>query len=108
MKQKLLQQFSFRLLDFIKLKFFITKKNSRSGWRVAQFFVDAKSSSSILYPQIFSNSFEAKIISPIEMPLKKGETYHFEINCPARKFLALIIWKKFYSDAKIQKRKFYS
>lgn len=78
-----------------KIEIFYYKKNSRQGWSVAQFFVDAKSSSSILYPQIFSNSFEAKIISPIEMPLKKGETYHFEINCPERKFLALINGRNF-------------
>lgn len=78
-----------------KIEIFYYKKNSRQGWNVAQFFVDAKSSSSILYPQIFSNSFEAKIISPIEMPLKKGETYHFEINCPERKFIALINGRNF-------------
>lgn len=29
------------------------------------------------------------------MPLKKGETYHFEINCPERKFLALINGRNF-------------
>lgn len=58
----------------------------------------SKSSSSILYPQIFSNSFDSKIISPIKMPLKKGETYHFEINCPERKFLALIDRRNFTLD----------
>lgn len=73
-----------------RIQLFYRKNTAKQSWSCAEFFVNAKEASSILYPTVYSNSFEAKIISPIESPLKKGETYHFEINCPSKNFVAII------------------
>lgn len=103
---KTITTIQFPAAGLYKIDVYYYKKNSRQGWNCAQFFVDAKSSSSILYPQIYSNSFDSKIISPIKMPLKKGETYHFEINCPERKFLALINGRNFIQMQKSENGNF--
>ncbi len=73
-----------------QIQAFYRKKTENRGSSCAEFFVNAQEPSQIRYPVIYSNSFEAKLISPIEMPLKKGQTYHFEINCPSKNFVAVI------------------
>ncbi len=78
-----------------QIQAFYRKKTENRGSSCAEFFVNAQEPSQIRYPVIYSNSFEAKLISPIEMPLKKGQTYHFEINCPNKNFVAVICGGKF-------------
>lgn len=78
-----------------QIQIFYYKKTERQGLGCAEFFVNAQDGSQIRYPRIYQNSFDAKVICPIEMPLKKGETYHFEINCPSKNFAAVICGKNF-------------
>lgn len=78
-----------------QIQIFYYKKTERQGSGCAEFFVNAQDESKIRYPKIYQNSFDAKVICPIEMPLKKGETYHFEINCPSKNFAAIICGKNF-------------
>ena len=78
-----------------QIQIFYYKKTERQGTGCAEFFVNAQEGSQIRYPRIYQNSFDAKVICPIEMPLKKGETYHFEINCPDKNFAAVICGRKF-------------
>lgn len=78
-----------------QIQVFYYKKTERQGSGCAEFFVNAQEGSQIRYPRIYQNSFDAKVICPVEMPLKKGETYHFEINCPDKNFAAVICGKNF-------------
>lgn len=89
-----------------QIQVFYHTKNARQGWSCAEFFVNAENASSILYPQVYPNSFEAEILSPIEMPLKKGETYHFEIKCPEKKFAAIINGRNFVQMQKSENGNF--
>lgn len=89
-----------------QIQVFYFAKNARQGRRCAEFFVNAENASSILYPQVYPNSFEAEILSPIEMPLKKGETYHFEIKCPEKKFAAIINGRNFVQMQKSENGNF--
>lgn len=78
-----------------QIQVFYFKKAGRQGFGCAEFFVNAQDGSQIRYPEVYQNSFDAKLISPIEMPLKTGETYHFEISCPGKNFAAVICGKNF-------------
>lgn len=89
-----------------QIQVFYYAKNARRGWGCAEFFVNAENASSILYPKVYSNSSEAEILSPIEMPLKKGETYHFEIKCPDKKFVAIINGRNFVQMQKSENGNF--
>ena len=78
-----------------QIQVFYYKKTESQGSGCAEFFVNAQEGSQIRYPRVYQNSFDAKVICPIEMALKKGETYHFEINCPSKNFAAVICGKNF-------------
>lgn len=78
-----------------KINVFYFAKNAKSGVSCGEFYVKATEKSSILYPQLYTNSFSANLISPIEMPLECGKTYHFELSCPEKKFVAIICGNNF-------------
>lgn len=103
---KTLTTIQFPAAELYRIQVFYYGKNSRQGWSCAEFFVNAESSSDILYPQIYNNSFESKIITPIKTPLKKGETYHFEISCPSKKFVAIINGRNFVQMQKSENGNF--
>lgn len=78
-----------------QIQVFYYKKSGNQGTGCAEFFVTAQEGSKIRYPTVYQNSFESKLVSPAEAPLKKGETYHFEIYCPDKNFAAVICGKNF-------------
>jgi hypothetical protein len=66
-----------------------------------EFVVEASSSSSVQYPTTYSSSAKnLQIISPIEMPLKKGGTYTFRIRVDNKKLVAIICGNTFTQLAK--------
>ncbi len=78
-----------------KISIFYRPKNAKRGSWCGEFYVKATEASSVQYPQVYENSFNATLISPIEMPLKRGQSYHFELSCPDKKFVAIINGKSF-------------
>lgn len=78
-----------------RIDVFYRQKNAKTSASCGEFYVKAAETSSIQYPQVYHNSFEVSLLSPLEMPLKRGQTYHFELFCPEKKFVAIINGKSF-------------
>lgn len=103
--EKTLTTIQFPKKGSYQIQIFYYKKDAKQGWSCGEFYVQSESASSILYPQVYKNSFNAEILSPIEMPLKKGKIYHFEVNCQ-RKFVVIIVGKDFVQMKKSENGNF--
>lgn len=89
-----------------RISLFYRPKNAKSGSFCGEFYVKAAESSSVQYPEVYENSFNASLISPLEMPLKRGQSYHFEVSCPEKNFVAIINGKTFTQMNKNEKGNF--
>lgn len=89
-----------------RISLFYRPKNAKSGSFCGEFYVKAEEASSVQYPEVYENSFNASLISPLEMPLKRGQSYHFEVSCPEKNFVAIINGKTFTQMNKNEKGNF--
>jgi hypothetical protein len=72
------------------------KTGAKQGKGCGEFVVEASSASPVQYPTLYSSSAKnLQIISPIEMPLKKGETYTFKIRVDNKKVVSIIYGRTF-------------
>jgi hypothetical protein len=83
--------FTFPTAGQYSVNIFWWKTGAKQGEGCGEFVVEASSASSAQYPTTYSSSAKnLQIISPIEMPLKKGSTYTFKIHVDNKKVVALI------------------
>ena len=88
--------FSFPNAGTYSIRMFYRKNSEKTGHSCGEFLVKANSASSVRYPTTYSSSAKnLQIISPIEMPLKKGQTYTFSVYVENKKFVAVICGKEF-------------
>lgn len=88
--------FSFPKAGTYSIRMFYRKNSDKMGHSCGEFLVNSSSASSIEYPTTYSSSAKnLEIISPIEMPLKKGQTYRFSVKVENKKFVAVICGKDF-------------
>ena len=76
------------------IKIFYGASGAREFTSCGEFYVKASSKSQIQYPMIYKIA-DAELLTPLEMPLKVGKTYHFEIRAPKMKNAAIINGKTF-------------
>ena len=85
---------SFPAAGQYSVNMFSWKTGSRQGDGCGEFVVTAASANATQYPTIYSSSAKnLQIISPVEMPLKKGNTYAFKIRVDNKKVVAIIYGK---------------
>jgi transglutaminase-like putative cysteine protease len=88
--------FSFPSAGMYSVNIFWWKTGAKQGEGCGEFVVEASSSSPVQYPTTYSSSAKKlQIISPIEMPLKKGGTYTFRIGVDNKKIVAIIYGSTF-------------
>lgn len=88
--------FSFPAAGQYSVNIFWWKTGAKQGNGCGEFAVEASSASSVQYPIIYSSSAKnLQIISPVEMPLKKGGAYTFKIRADNKKFAAIIYGSTF-------------
>jgi transglutaminase/protease-like cytokinesis protein 3 len=88
--------FSFPAADQYSVNIFWWKTGAQRGEGCGEFVVEASSASSTLYPTTYSSSAKnLQIISPLEMPLKKGSNYTFKIRVDNKKVVAIIYGRTF-------------
>ncbi|MBV5334925.1 MAG: hypothetical protein JZU49_03885 [Sulfuricurvum sp.] len=81
---------------------FSLKNGSHQGKGCGEFIIQAKSASSVQYPTFYQSSGKnIVVINPIEMPLKKGNTYTFQISAKNKNNAAIIYGKTFIQLEKI-------
>ncbi|MBP3709236.1 MAG: hypothetical protein J6I73_02320 [Treponema sp.] len=72
------------------------KTGSRGGQDCMQFIVEAEEASNIRFPQVYAVSAKnARLISPMEMPLKTDEPITFSVYVENRKLVTVIYGKNF-------------
>ena len=73
---------------------FYRANGEKMGHSCGEFLVDSSSVSDVRYPTTYSSSAKnLQILSPIEMPLKKGQSYKFSVRVENKKFVAVICGK---------------
>lgn len=88
--------FSFPSTGTYSIRIFSRKNSEKMGHSCGEFLVEASSANSVRYPTTYSSSAKnVKILSPIEMPLKKGKSYNFSVSVENKKFVAVICGKDF-------------
>jgi hypothetical protein len=88
--------FSFPAAGQYSVNIFWWKEGSKQGEGCGEFIVEASSSSSTQYPTTYASSAKnLQIISPVEMPLKKGDTYTFRIRVDNKNVVAIIYGRTF-------------
>ncbi|MDR0387051.1 MAG: hypothetical protein LBH57_03350 [Treponema sp.] len=88
--------FSFPDAGQYSVNIFWWKTGAKQGEGCGEFVVDASSSSLVQYPTTYSSSAKnLQIISPIEMPLKKGNTYTFRIRVDNKNIVTIIYGRTF-------------
>jgi hypothetical protein len=88
--------FSFPAAGQYSINIFWWKTGAKQGEGCGEFVVDASSSSLVQYPNTYTSSAKnLRIISPVEMPLKKGDTYTFRIRVDNKKVVAIIYGRTF-------------
>jgi hypothetical protein len=88
--------FAFPAAGQYSVNIFWWKTGAKRGEGCGEFIVEASSASSVQYPTTYSSSAKnLQIISPIEMPLKRGDTYTFKIRVDNKKVVAIIYGKTF-------------
>jgi hypothetical protein len=88
--------FSFPSAGQYSVNIFWWKTGVRQGTDCGEFVVEASSANPVQYPATYSSSARnLQIISPIEMPLKKGSSYIFKVNVDNKNFVALIYGRIF-------------
>jgi hypothetical protein len=88
--------FSFPSAGQYSVNIFWWKTGAKQGEGCGEFVVEASSSSLVQYPTTYSSSAKnLQIISPVEMPLKKGDTYTFRIRVDNKKVVAIIYGRTF-------------
>ena len=70
-------------------------KNSKAGKGCGQFICTASEGSEVQFPQLYSNDFNVKILSPAEMPLVCGQTYTFKVDGGTAGNILLAVGKQF-------------
>lgn len=72
------------------------KNGEKIGHSCGEFLLDASQKSDFVYPVTFSSSAkDVRLSSPIEAPLKKGNSYDFSIYVGNKKYAAVVIGKDF-------------
>jgi hypothetical protein len=88
--------FSFPATGQYSVAVFWWKTGAQRGEGCGEFVVEALSASSVQYPTTYlSSAKNLQIMSPIEMPLKKGSAYTFKIRVDNRKFVAIMYGQTF-------------
>jgi hypothetical protein len=88
--------FSFPAAGQYSIRIFWWKSGAKQGEGCGEFVVEASSASAVQYPTTYSSSAKnLKIISPVEMPLKKGEKCEFKVRVDNKKIVAVIYGKTF-------------
>jgi hypothetical protein len=88
--------FTFPAAGQYSVNIFWWKTGAKQGEGCGEFVVEASSASSVQYPTTYSSSAKnLQIISPIEMPLEKGNTYTFKIRVDNKNVVTLIYGKTF-------------
>jgi hypothetical protein len=88
--------FAFPAAGQYSVNIFWWKAGAKQGEGCGEFVVEASSANPVQYPTTYSSSAKnLKIISPVEMPLKKGETYTFKIRVENKKVVSIISGKTF-------------
>ncbi|GMO36922.1 MAG: hypothetical protein Ta2B_16800 [Termitinemataceae bacterium] len=78
--------FTFPSAGQYSVNIFWWKTGVQRGEGCGEFVVEASSASTVQYPTTYSSSSKnLQIISPLEMPLKKGNTYLFKIRVDNKK-----------------------
>ncbi|MBR7064937.1 MAG: hypothetical protein IKI31_07320, partial [Treponema sp.] len=81
-------KFSFSEKGTYLVNVFYMKKGSRSGEMCMQFVVESEEGSAVRFPQVYSvSSKNARLISPVEMPLKSEEPVSFKVFVSDKKFV---------------------
>ncbi|MHB9294581.1 putative Cell division coordinator CpoB [Pillotina sp. SPG140] len=80
---------------------FAKKQGEETGWSCVEFGIESTTGSTVLYPTTYSSfGLETTIMSPIEMPLRRGRTYTFNFKTD-KPFAAVIVdgqWHKLTPD----------
>jgi hypothetical protein len=93
---KAVAYFSFPEAGQYSVNIFWWKTGAKQGKGCGEFVIEASSSSLAQYPTTYSSSAEnLQIISPVEMPLRKGDTYTFRIRVDNKKVVAIIYGRTF-------------
>lgn len=88
--------FSLPKAGMYSVTLFWRKAGARQGQSCGTFLLESTQASSVRYPTTFASSAQGvEIISPIEMPLEKGKTYHFELRVTNKPVVAVVIGKTF-------------
>jgi hypothetical protein len=88
--------FAFPAAGQYSVNIFWWKAGAKRGEGCGEFVVEASSASPVQYPTTYSSSAKnLQIISPVEMPLKKGEKYTFRIRVDNKKVVSLIYGRTF-------------
>lgn len=96
LEDKNLALFSFPKADTYLVTIFWKKTGTTKSKSCGEFLVKTTSESSVLYPVVYSSSAKnVRIVSPVEMSLKKGETYTFSVFVENKRFVAAICGKNF-------------
>ena len=83
-------QFSFPTAGIYRINISYFRSKFETAIQCGEFFVNAKSSNSIRYPTFwlsFVKNFDIMSPSPIEEPLKKGQSYTFKIHIENTNFV---------------------
>jgi hypothetical protein len=93
--------FSFPAVGQYSVNIFWWKTGAKQGEGCGEFVVEASSSSSVQSPTTYSSSAKnLQIISPVEMPLKKGNSHTFRIRVDNKKIVAIIYGRTFLQMTK--------
>jgi hypothetical protein len=88
--------FSFPTAGQYSINIFWWKTGAKQGEGCGEFVVQSTSANMTQYPTTYSSSAQnLQIISPIEMPLKKGSNYEFKIRVDNKKVVAIIYGSTF-------------
>ncbi|MDR0486740.1 MAG: hypothetical protein LBG91_00685 [Treponema sp.] len=83
--------FSFPAAGQYSINIFWWKTGAKQGWGCGEFVVEASTANQVQYPTTYASSAKnLKIISPVEMPLKKGMTYTFKVSVENKRVVSII------------------
>lgn len=78
------------------VRIYYRKNGEKTGHSCGEFLVDASQKSNFVYPLTYSSSAnDIRLFSPIEAPLKKGNSYDFSLYVGNKKYAAVVAGKKF-------------
>ena len=88
--------FSFPKAGTYSVMMFYRKIHEKTAKSCGEFLLEARGASSVRYPTTFASSAkDVAILSPLEMPLAKGKSYHFALRVEGKKFVAVVCGKTF-------------